>query len=152
MTSQTRSVKARGWRALESGSSIVEFAVLGTLVFGVLLQVVVLFGVLHRATLATSAAARELGRTVVLADSADDASRRGSVVVEQAARNHGLAAGSLRPQVDGPFERGQMLRVTVSTDVPLVRVPFIGEVWPSLSVSVAATHVVRVDRYRSLDR
>ncbi|GEM_PF-1487962 len=139
-------------RRREHGSSIVEFAVLGTLVFGVLLQVVVLFGALHRATLATSAAARELGRTVVLADSGDDATRRGSVVVEQAARNHGLPGGALRPKVEGSLARGQVLRVTVATDVPLVRVPFIGEVWPSLSVPVEATHVVRVDRYRSFDR
>ena len=52
--------------AERAGSSIVEFAILGTLVFGVLVQAVVLFGVLHRATLATSVAAREYGRAVVV--------------------------------------------------------------------------------------
>ncbi len=34
----------------ERGSAIVEFALLGSLVFGVLVQAIVLFGVLHRAT------------------------------------------------------------------------------------------------------
>ena len=42
---------------------------LGSLVFGVLIHVLVVFGTLHRATLATSAAAREYGRAIVVADS-----------------------------------------------------------------------------------
>ena len=85
----------------ERGSSIVEFALLGSLVFGVLVQAVVLFGVLHRATLATSAAAREYGRAVVVADSESEAAIRGALVVEQATRNHGLPSGSLRATVEG---------------------------------------------------
>ncbi len=136
-------------RERERGSAIVEFAVLGTLVFGVLVQAVVLFGTLHRATLATSAAAREYGRAVVLADSAAGASDRGALVVEQAARNHGLAPGSLHATVDGRRARGELLRVRVATDVPLLRVPFVGSVWPSLSIRVEAAHAVQVDRYRS---
>lgn len=133
----------------ERGSAVVEFAVLGTLVFGVLVHVVVTFGVLHRATLATSAAAREYGRAIVVADSADEASARGELVVEQATRNHGLAPGSLHARVEGRRARGELLRVTVSADVPVFRIPFVGEVWPSLSVPVEATHVVQLDRYRS---
>ncbi len=41
------------------------------------------------------------------------------------------------------------LRVAVTTEVPLLRIPFIGPVWPSLAVPVESTHVVQVDRYRS---
>src|SRR6185312_5183134 len=104
----------------ERGSAIIEFSVLGTLIFGVLIHAVVLFGVLHRATLATSAAAREYGRAVVIADSEDEAAAR-----------------------------GELLRVRVQTDVAVLRIPFVGEVWPSLSVPVEATHVVQLDRYRS---
>lgn len=133
----------------ERGSSIVEFSVLGVLGFGLLVQVVVLFGVLHRATLATSAAARELGRVVVLANSETDANRLGAAVVENAARNHGFPAGALRPRLEGPVARGQELRVTVHTEVDVVRLPFVGSLLPSLSVPVEATHVVKVDRYRS---
>ena len=59
----------------ERGSAIVEVAVLGSLVFGVLIHVLVVFGTLHRATLATSAAAREYGRAIVIADSEADAVR-----------------------------------------------------------------------------
>jgi Flp pilus assembly protein TadG len=136
-------------RERERGSSIVEFAILGTLIFGVLIQTVVLFGVLHRATLATSAAAREYGRAIVVADSVDEARLRGSLVVEQATRNHGLPVGSLRATVDGQRVRGELLRVHVSTDVPVFRIPFVGDVLPAVSVPVEATHVVQIDRYRS---
>jgi hypothetical protein len=127
----------------------VEFALLGSLVFGVLVQAIVLFGVLHRATLATSAAAREYGRAVVVADSADEASTRGALVVEQAARNHGLASGSLRASVEGRRARGELLTVHVRTDVPVLRIPFIGPVWSSVSIPVEAAHAVMIDRYRS---
>jgi hypothetical protein len=123
--------------------------VLGTLIFGVLVHAVVLFGTLHRSTLATSAAAREYGRAVVVAESADEAAGRGVLVVEQAARNHGLPPGALRATATGERRRGELLRVTVRTDVPVLRIPFVGAVWPSLAVPVEATHVVRLDRYRS---
>lgn len=133
----------------EAGSAVVEFAVLGVVLFGVLVEIIVMFGMLQRATLATSAAAREVGRAVVLADSVDDASSRSATVIEQAARNHGLAPGALHPSVHGELVRGERLRVTVATEVPLVRIPFVGPVWPTLAVPVESTHVVQVDRYRS---
>ena len=133
----------------ERGSSIVEFAILGTLVFGVLVQAVVLFGVLHRATLATSAAAREYGRAVVVASSEADAATRGALVVEQATGNHGLPSGSLHATVEGQRGRGELLRVRVRTDVPVFRIPFLGDVLPSVAVPVEATHSVQLDRYRS---
>lgn len=122
---------------------------LGIVLLGVLVEVIVMFGTLQRATLATSAAAREVGRAVVLSESVEDASERSGVVLAQVERNHGLRAGSLHPSIDGPLARGQRIRVTVSTEVPLVRIPFIGPVWPSLSVPVSSSHVVQVDRYRS---
>lgn len=133
----------------ERGSSIVEFSVIGVLGFGLLVQVVALFGVLHRATLATSAAAREVGRVVVLADSDDAAMQRASIVVAEAARDHGLAPDALQPRVEGRVARGARLRVTVRTEVAVFRLPFVGDVVPSVSVPVEATHVVQVDRYRS---
>jgi hypothetical protein len=133
----------------ERGSAVVEFAVLGSLVFGVLVNAIVLFGVLHRATLATSTAAREYGRAVVIADSAEEASLRGALVVRQAAENHGMSANALRASVEGRRGRGELLTVQVATDVPIVRIPFVGAVWPSLAVPVEAAHAVQIDRYRS---
>lgn len=124
-----------------------ELALLGPLVLGVLVQVIVLFGVLHRATLATSAAAREYGRAVVLARSAPEAQARGAVVVEQAARDHGLPPGSLHSTVEGDRIRGATLHVAVRTSVPVLHVPFLGPLWPALAIPVEATHAVRLDRY-----
>jgi hypothetical protein len=133
----------------DRGSAIVEMAVLGVALFGLLVETVVLFGVLQRASLATSAAAREVGRVVVLADSDAHASERTAQVLAETARNHGLDAGGLDAHVSGAVARGARLRVEVATSVPLVHLPLVGPVWPSLSLPVEAEHVVRVDRYRS---
>ncbi len=133
----------------ERGTAVVEIAILGSLIFGVLIHVLVVFGALHRATLATSAAARECGRAIVMADSEAEAARRGAAVVEQTGHNHGLAPGLLHPSVSGLRQRGEVLVVRVRTDVPVAAIPFLGSVLPGLSVPVEATHAVRIDRYRS---
>jgi len=133
----------------ERGSSIVEVAVLGSLVFGVLLHVLVVFGSLHRATLATSAAAREFGRAIVVADSEAEAARRGALAVSATARNQGLPDDALHASAVGLRRRGAVLVVRVRTDVPVASIPFLGSVVPGLSVPVEATHAVRIDRYRS---
>jgi hypothetical protein len=39
--------------------------------------------------------------------------------------------------------------VHVRTEVAVFRIPFLGDVFPSVSVPVEATHVVQIDRYRS---
>jgi hypothetical protein len=41
------------------------------------------------------------------------------------------------------------MTVHVRTDVPLLRIPLVGAVWPSVAVPVEATHAVQIDRYRS---
>ena len=133
----------------EQGTAIVEMAILGSLIFGVLIHVLVVFGSLHRATLATSAAAREYGRAIVVADSESEAAQHGDAAVELAGRNHGLAPGALHASFGGKRRRGEVLVVRVRTDVPIANIPFIGSVWSGLSVPVEATHAVRIDRYRS---
>ena len=133
----------------EGGTAIVEIAILGSLIFGVLIHVLVVFGALHRATLATSAAAREYGRAIVVADSEGEAATRGDAAVELAGRNHGLGPGALHASFGGVRRRGEVLVVKVRTDVPIASLPFLGSVWPGLAVPVEATHAVRIDRYRS---
>ncbi|MBK5288956.1 MAG: hypothetical protein JJE46_10855 [Acidimicrobiia bacterium] len=133
----------------ERGSAVIEVAILGSLIFGVLLHVLLVFGALHRATLATSAAAREYGRAIVVADSEGEAAQRGAIAVELAGRNHGLAPGALQPSVAGLRRRGEVLVVRVRTEVPIASIPFIGSISSGLTVPVEATHAVRLDRYRS---
>ena len=136
-------------RRPEAGNSIVEMAILGSLIFGVLLHVLLVFGTVHRATLATSAAAREYGRAIVVADNEADAATRGAAAVELAARNHGLPAGSLAASMIGFRRRGEVLVIRVRTEVPIAQIPFLGGAIPGLRVPVEATHAVRLDRYRS---
>jgi hypothetical protein len=133
----------------EEGNAVVEMAILGTLVFGVLVHVLVLFGALQRATLATSAAAREFGRAVVVADGEAEGARRGAISVAMVERGHGLPSGSLTATVSGFRHRGAIVVVRVQTSVAVVRIPFLGAVVPGLAVPVEATHAVRIDRYRS---
>lgn len=132
-----------------AGAAVVEFALLGTMIFGALTQLVVIVGMVHRATLATTAAAREAGRAVAVADGELDLARRLDAVLASAARNHGLAPGSLMVAVDGDRRRGALVRVRVRTEVPVLRVPFVGGL-PGPVLPVEATYTLRVDRYRSL--
>ena len=60
-----------------------------------------------------------------------------------------MASGSLHASAAGFRQRGAVLVVRVRTDVPIATIPFLGSVWSGLSVPVAATHAVRLDRYRS---
>jgi hypothetical protein len=133
----------------EQGSAVVELAVLGSLVFGALIHVLVVFGALHRATLATSAAAREYGRAIVVADAEGEAARRGALVVAATGRNHGLGTDALDASVVGVRRRGAVLVVRVRTEVPVVTIPFLGALDAGLTIPVEATHAVRLDRYRS---
>lgn len=132
----------------EQGSAVVEMAVLGSLIFGVLMQVVVLFGVAHRAALATAAAAREGGRAAVMGDTQQEASDRASIAVAQATINHGIAPEDMQMTFEGQLVRGSSLRVTARVDVPILQIPFVGPVWPSLSIPVETATVVKIDRYR----
>lgn len=136
----------------EVGTATVEMAILGSLVFGVLVHAIVLFGVIQRSMLAASAAAREVGRVVVLADTEPEATQRAEQVLTQVATNHGLAVSDLDVALSGELTRGQKLRVTVRTSAPVASLPFIGSVWPTLSVPIEAVYVGRVDKFRSFDR
>ncbi len=136
----------------EAGTATVEMAVLGSLIFGVLVHVIVLFGVIQRSMLAASAAAREVGRVVVLADTQPEAEQRAGRVLAQVAVNHGLAVSDFDVALSGALVRGEKLRVTVRTSAPVASLPFIGSVWPTLSVPIEAVYVGRVDKFRSFDR
>jgi len=136
----------------EAGTATVEMAVLGSLIFGVLVHAIVLFGVIQRSMLAASAAAREVGRVVVLADTQPEAEQRAGRVLAQVAINHGLAVSDFDVALSGALMRGEKLRVTVRTSAPVASLPFIGSVWPTLSVPIEAVYVGRVDKFRSFDR
>jgi len=133
----------------EDGSAVVETAVLGSLIFGMIIQSIVLFGALQRAALATSAASREVGRVVVLSLGDPEAAMRARYVVITAARDHGLGDDDLAVSVSGARTRGGFLRVEVRTNVRVFGIPLLERFIPSPSIPVVATHTVRLDKYAS---
>jgi len=133
----------------EDGSAVVETAFLGSLIFGMIIQSIVLFGALQRAALATSAASREVGRVVVLSLGDPEAVMRARYVVITAARDHGLGDDDLAVSVSGARTRGGFLRVEVRTNVRVFGIPLLERFIPSPSIPVVATHTVRLDKYAS---
>lgn len=133
----------------EDGSAVVETAFLGSLIFGIIIQSIVLFGTLQRAALATSAASREVGRVVVLSQGDPEAAMRARYVVIAAARDHGIGDDDLAVSVTGARSRGGFLRVEVRTNVRVFGIPLLERFIPSPTIPVVATHTVRLDKYAS---
>lgn len=67
--------------------------------------------------------------------------------VEQAALNHGLAAGSLTVELGGEWCRSCTVTATVTVDIPAVDVPLAGTVG---SFTWTASSSARIDDYRDL--
>ena len=139
--------RARGDRGQVGGIEVLPFGLL-TFVSATLLLVNA-WGVLD-AKFAVTAAARESVRAFVEADSLTEATaasaRRGSETLEAYGRT-GPDASVGAPVLDGPFGRCARVSVTVSVDLPAIRVPFIGGF--GSSTAVESTHSALVDPYRS---
>jgi hypothetical protein len=133
----------------ERGSAVVELALLGALCFGLLIEVLVVFGHVQRAALATTAAARDAGRAVVLAGSDPEAAWRARAAVVAAERDHGLADDAITLRVTGVRDRGALLRIEASTEVRILDVPLLARFLPAPAIPVVAAHRVRLDRYAS---
>jgi hypothetical protein len=133
----------------EQGSAIVETAFLGALLFGIVAQVLVVVGQVQRSALATASAARDVGRAVTVSSTDPEAAWRVRAAVVTAARDHGLAEDALVARVTGMRGRGALMRVEVSTAVPLVDIPLLGPVLRRVAIPVTTAHTVRLDRYAS---
>ncbi|MFM7059955.1 MAG: hypothetical protein ACKOZL_02055 [Actinomycetes bacterium] len=133
----------------ERGSAVVETALLGALLFGLAVQVLVVVGQVQRAALATASASREVGRVVAASSTEAEAAWRTRAVTVTAARDHGLGDDALAVRVSGVRGRGALMRVEVSTEVPIVDVPLLGPFLRRVAVPVIAAHTVRLDRYAS---
>jgi len=133
----------------ERGSAVVETALLGAMLFGLVIQVLVVVGQVQRAALATASASREVGRVVVASSTEAEAAWRARAATVTAARDHGLGDDSLAVRVTGVRGRGALMRVEVSTEVPIADVPLLGPFLRRVAVPVIAAHTVRLDRYAS---
>lgn len=99
-------------------------------------------------------AAQQAARAAVLADSDAEAAAAAQAAAAQVAANHGRAlaapvslAGTLRADPgDAAAAPQQLITATVTVELPLVALPFIGDVLP---VGWQTSHSQPVDVYRS---
>ncbi|HEX2058560.1 MAG TPA: hypothetical protein VHI71_09335 [Actinomycetota bacterium] len=133
----------------ERGAAVVETLLLALILLVPLVWALSVLADLHRAALATTAAAREAGFDAARATSPAEAERRVEAAIATALSNHGLdpARADVEWAAAG-LERGAALQLRVSYDVPVVRAPFLGSV-SGPSIAVSAAHVARIDPYRS---
>ncbi|HEX6678595.1 MAG TPA: hypothetical protein VF486_26705 [Actinomycetes bacterium] len=144
----------------ERGAAVVEFVVVFLALLVPLVYVVAVMADVQRALLATSSAAREVGRVYVTAADRDDARVRTGRAYAEVLGNYGLRPGAGRdrlavtaecpataPACAGGFGPGAEVRVVATYRVAVARLPFLGSVGGP-SVTVGATHRTRADRFR----
>jgi len=145
----------------ELGAAVVEFLVVFLALLVPVVYAMVVMADVQRAMLATSSAAREVGRVYVTAADRADAGVRADRAYSDVLASYGLRVGEGRDRLalaagcpagapgvcGGGFGPGVEVRVLVTYRVPVARVPFLGVV-PGPNVVVGATHRTRADRYR----
>lgn len=131
----------------ESGQALVEAAivlpVLLVLVFGV-----VMAGRVVHAKIAVQAAAREAGRALATAPSEEGGLTDADTAARSVADGYGLSGDGLSVDLESDgFARDGTVTATVSYDVGLGGLPFVGD----LDVTVSSSHSENVEPYRSRD-
>jgi len=145
-----------GGSAGEGGAAVIEFVVVFLALLLPLVYVLSIMAGVQRALLATSSAAREVGRVWVTSPDVGTADSRARVAFQDVMGNFGYAPGDRNVAVEvcvgppgcgGTFGPGAELRVRVVYRVPVARVPFFGSLAGPV-LPVGATQRTRVDRYR----
>jgi Flp pilus assembly protein TadG len=144
----------------ERGAAVVEFVVVFLALLVPLVYAIVVMADVQRALLATSGAAREVGRLYVTAPDRGEARARVERAYAEVLGNYGLRAGGGRDRLEvvagcpgapaacaGGFGPGAEVRVVVTYRVAVARLPFLGAV-AGPSVTVGAAHRTRADRFR----
>jgi hypothetical protein len=132
----------------QRGMAMVETLLLGLLLLVPLIWVLGVLSELHRASLATTTAAREAGFDAARAATRSDAETRVDRAVAAALADHGIEPGRARVEWTSDLRRGGTVELRVSYDVPVLQAPFLGSVGGP-TITVSASHVARVDPYRS---
>jgi Na+-transporting methylmalonyl-CoA/oxaloacetate decarboxylase gamma subunit len=128
-------------------------ATLETFLLGLLLLVPLIWvlGVLsevHRAALATTAAAREAGFDAARAATPAEAEARVDAAVAAALADQGVDPRRADVGWTADLSRGGHVELRVSYGVSVLQAPFLGSAGGPV-ISVSASHVARVDPYRS---
>jgi hypothetical protein len=141
----------------ERGAATIEFVLVFVVLVLPLVYAIVVMAEVQRALLATSTAAREVGRVYV---TAAEGQRRAELAYEEVLENFGYAAGDPRARLVvrtactrqgsrcvAGFGPGAEIMVWVTYRVPVARLPFIGAI-AGPDLPIGATQHTRVDRYR----
>jgi hypothetical protein len=144
----------------ERGAAVVEFVVVFLALLVPLVYAIVVMADVQRAMLATSSAAREVGRVYVTSPDRADAAGRVERAYAEVLGGFGLRPGRGRDRLVvgarcpaapagcvGGFGPGAEVRVVVTWRVAVARLPFLGEVAGPV-LTVGATHRTRADRFR----
>jgi hypothetical protein len=146
----------------ERGAAVIEFIAIGLTLTIPLVYAIVLMANVQQAMLATSSAAREVGRMYAVSTTRAEAEARAGTALQDMLRNYHYQPSDSRVGVrvrtscgsgttglctDG-FGPGAEVAVEVTYQVPAARIPFIGLFLGN--ITVGSTHHTRVDRFRGL--
>jgi Flp pilus assembly protein TadG len=144
----------------DDGNAIVEFIFVAVLVFVPLIYLIVAVAVIQRARLATSNAARDVGRAIATSESADQTELRSQAALRIAIADQGLrpadvqlrfvAAGAdcqAGPAVPPSLAAGAVFRVCV---IRHQRLPAVPTVLSGRGVTTIGTYLVHVDEFRTI--
>ena len=135
------------WREQETGSAMIEFIFLVTLLLVPLIYLVIAAGALQSATYAAVGAADHGAKVFVSAASEGQANARVADAVQRAAANMGIdgVRTSFSYSCSGPcLSPGSTVTVRVSIDTVL---PLLPAAWSPRTGSVKSSATHRVDRY-----
>jgi Flp pilus assembly protein TadG len=144
----------------DDGNAIVEFVFVAVLVFVPLIYLIVAVAVVQRARLATSNAARDVGRAIATSGSADQADQRVQAALRIAIANQGLQPADVQlrfvpagadcqagPAVSPSLAAGAVFRVCV---IRHQRLPAVPTVLSGRGVTTIGTYLVHVDEFRTI--
>jgi hypothetical protein len=148
-----RRVRARpGGR--ERGSALVELVVLEALLVVPLIYLVITLARVQAGSFAVATAAREAGRAYVTASSGPAAPVRADAAARVAFEDQGFGGGegqvAVRCEASPCLSPDAHLWVEARVRVPLPLVPGFARAVLPLDVTLRATHVVTVDRFREV--
>ncbi len=135
--------------AKHRGSASVEFVIVAISVFVPLIALTVTVSEIQSAQFATAAVARQGVRAYALSPSSAVGGRRVSAISKLTREDFGVDAKSawkLACSANPGLTRGGLIRLTVSSEVPIAMVPMLPglTVPPTVRVSATATHIVPV--------
>lgn len=134
----------------ERGQALIETILIALILLVPLVWLLMTLAEMHRAALATTAAVREAGTDAARASTVDEAIQAIDLAVGSALADQGLdpSLAHVSWGIEPGFERGSTIEVHVSYPVNVLHAPFLGPV-SGPTISVRATHLARVDPYRS---